>query len=122
MISTFSDNAPDRPRQACNIRRRDAEALARDAQQAVSCDDGAVCSLVRGRDVAGNEAPGLHPVPGLIAARAASDSQPGARDDDCRLAVAIEGGSMRGTLTAGMALALHELVIGGAVVTAFSWQ
>jgi predicted patatin/cPLA2 family phospholipase len=34
---------------------------------------------------------------------------PGARDDGLRIALAIEGGGMRGTISGGMALALHEL-------------
>jgi predicted patatin/cPLA2 family phospholipase len=59
--------------------------------------------------VAKDEVPGFHPVLRLIAERAASGSLPGARDDGYRLAVGIQGGSMRGALTAGMALALHEL-------------
>ena len=36
-------------------------------------------------------------------------SQPGARDDGLRIALAIEGGGMRGVISAGMALALDEL-------------
>jgi predicted acylesterase/phospholipase RssA len=34
---------------------------------------------------------------------------PGHRDDPYRIALSIEGGGMRGTVSAGMALALHEL-------------
>lgn len=59
--------------------------------------------------MAKDEVPGLHPVLRLIAERAASGSLPGARDDGYRLAVAIQGGSMRGALTAGMTLAIDEL-------------
>jgi predicted patatin/cPLA2 family phospholipase len=44
-----------------------------------------------------------------LAARARTGSQPGARDDGLRIALAIEGGGMRGTISGGMALALHEL-------------
>jgi predicted patatin/cPLA2 family phospholipase len=45
----------------------------------------------------------------VLAARARSGSQPGARDDGLRVALAVEGGGMRGTISAGMALTLHEL-------------
>ena len=38
-----------------------------------------------------------------------SGSRPGHRDDPYRIALSIEGGGMRGTVSAGMALALHEL-------------
>jgi predicted patatin/cPLA2 family phospholipase len=40
--------------------------------------------------------------------RARSGSQPGQRADGLRIALAIEGGGMRGTVSAGMALALAE--------------
>ncbi len=50
-----------------------------------------------------------HPVLDLIADRAASGSRPGARDDDARVALAIEGGGMRGAITGGMALAIDKL-------------
>jgi predicted patatin/cPLA2 family phospholipase len=50
-----------------------------------------------------------HEVLRALAARARSGSQPGRRDDGLRIALAIEGGGMRGTISAGMALALHEL-------------
>ena len=45
----------------------------------------------------------------VLAARAAAGSLPGGRDDGFRVALAIEGGGMRGTISAGMALALDEL-------------
>jgi len=45
----------------------------------------------------------------VLAARARADSKPGAREDGLRVALAIEGGGMRGTVSAGMALALDEL-------------
>ncbi|GAA4367596.1 patatin family protein [Actinomadura verrucosospora] len=45
----------------------------------------------------------------VLAERAIAGSQPGARDDGHRVALAIEGGGMRGTVSAGMALAIHEL-------------
>ncbi len=52
-----------------------------------------------------------HPVLQLIADRVAASSRPGARADDARLALAIEGGGMRGAITGGMALAIDELGI-----------
>lgn len=51
----------------------------------------------------------VHPVLALIAKRLAAGGGPGARRDGRRLALAIEGGGMRGTITAGMALGVHEL-------------
>lgn len=45
----------------------------------------------------------------VLAKRVASGSKPGERDDGFRVALSIEGGGMRGTVSAGMALALHEL-------------
>lgn len=50
-----------------------------------------------------------HPVLELIAARSASGSAPRKRDDAARLALAIEGGGMRGAITGGMALAIDRL-------------
>ena len=50
-----------------------------------------------------------HAVLDLIEARAASGSGPGARLDEARLALAIEGGGMRGAITGGMALAIDKL-------------
>jgi predicted patatin/cPLA2 family phospholipase len=50
-----------------------------------------------------------HEVLRALAARARTGSQPGARDDGLRIALAIEGGGMRGTISGGMALALHQL-------------
>jgi predicted patatin/cPLA2 family phospholipase len=50
-----------------------------------------------------------HDVLRLLAGRAESGSQPGKRADDLRIVLAIEGGGMRGTVSAGMAHALHEL-------------
>ncbi|MFE0022820.1 patatin family protein [Amycolatopsis sp. NPDC059021] len=51
----------------------------------------------------------MHPVLELIAERMATGSVPGKRADSRRLAVAIEGGSSRGTYSSGMVLALDEL-------------
>lgn len=45
----------------------------------------------------------------VIDERVRSGSQPGNRSDGLRVALSIEGGGMRGTVSAGMALALHEL-------------
>jgi predicted patatin/cPLA2 family phospholipase len=45
----------------------------------------------------------------VLGERARSGSAPGKRDDGLRIALGIEGGGMRGTITAGMAYALHEL-------------
>jgi predicted patatin/cPLA2 family phospholipase len=45
----------------------------------------------------------------VIDERVRTGSQPGQRSDGLRVALAIEGGGMRGTVSAGMALALHEL-------------
>jgi predicted patatin/cPLA2 family phospholipase len=51
----------------------------------------------------------MHEVLRVLAERTRTGSQPGARRDDVRVALAIEGGGMRGTVSAGMAHALHEL-------------
>lgn len=51
----------------------------------------------------------------MLATRARAGSRPGAREDGFRVALAVEGGGMRGTISAGMALALDEL----GLVTAF---
>src|SRR5215475_12182253 len=56
-----------------------------------------------------------HEVPRVLAERLYADSRPGQRTDGLRIALAIEGGGMRGMVSAGMALALHEL----GVVSAF---
>jgi len=50
-----------------------------------------------------------HEVPRLLAERLRAASRPGHRTDGLRIVLAIEGGGMRGTVSAGMALALHEL-------------
>ncbi|MDJ0347299.1 patatin-like phospholipase family protein [Streptomyces sp. H10-C2] len=52
--------------------------------------------------------PAGHAVLRAVAARIRAGSRPGHRQDGLRLALAIEGGGMRGTFSAGMALALHE--------------
>ncbi len=45
----------------------------------------------------------------VLGARTQAGSLPGERRDGFRVALAIEGGGMRGTISAGMALALDEL-------------
>ena len=50
----------------------------------------------------------MHEVLRLVQERARSGSRPGHRDDQYRIALSIEGGGMRGTVSAGMGLALHE--------------
>ena len=45
----------------------------------------------------------------MLGARAQAGSLPGERRDGFRVALALEGGGMRGTISAGMALALDEL-------------
>jgi predicted acylesterase/phospholipase RssA len=50
----------------------------------------------------------VHEVLRVIEERARSGSRPGHRDDGLRIALSIEGGGMRGTVSAGMALALFE--------------
>ncbi len=49
-----------------------------------------------------------HPVLALLRERAMQDSWPGARADGQRLALALEGGGMRGVVSAGMATALEQ--------------
>ena len=60
-----------------------------------------------------NAAAELRPALALIAERRATGGGPGAHGDGHRLALAIEGGGMRGTITAGMALGVHELGLCG---------
>ena len=50
----------------------------------------------------------MHELLGLIQERVRSGSRPGQRTDPHRIALSIEGGGMRGTVSAGMALALYE--------------
>lgn len=49
-----------------------------------------------------------HPVHELIARRIAERSKPGKRNDDFKLALAIEGGGMRGVIPASMAAAIDH--------------
>jgi predicted acylesterase/phospholipase RssA len=55
------------------------------------------------------EEPPVHKVLRVLGERARAGSLPGERRDGFRVALAIEGGGMRGTISAGMALALDEL-------------
>jgi predicted patatin/cPLA2 family phospholipase len=50
-----------------------------------------------------------HPVVELIRRRRAEGSRPGERQDPHRVALVIEGGAMRGVVSAGMAAALEQL-------------
>jgi predicted patatin/cPLA2 family phospholipase len=50
----------------------------------------------------------VHEVLRVIDERVRSGSRPGNRSDGLRVALSIEGGGMRGTVSGGMALALHE--------------
>ena len=62
-------------------------------------------------DVRGDSSslPADHPVIAALHERLRSGSAPGARDDGMRIALAIEGGGMRGSVAAGMVAALHHL-------------
>jgi predicted patatin/cPLA2 family phospholipase len=51
----------------------------------------------------------VHEVLRVIDERVRAGSRPGERADPYRIALSIEGGGMRGAVSAGMALALHEL-------------
>jgi predicted patatin/cPLA2 family phospholipase len=55
------------------------------------------------------EPPSGHPVAAVLRERAASGSAPGARTDPHRVALVLEGGGMRGVVSAGMAAALERL-------------
>jgi predicted acylesterase/phospholipase RssA len=57
----------------------------------------------------GTDAPPARPLLHLLQGRVQSGSRPGQRADGHRVVLSVEGGGMRGTLTAGMAHALHEL-------------
>ena len=50
-----------------------------------------------------------HPVVGLIRRRREESSMPGHRDDGRRIALVIEGGGMRGVVSAGMTAAIEQL-------------
>jgi predicted patatin/cPLA2 family phospholipase len=50
-----------------------------------------------------------HPVPKLLFARARARTRPGEHSDGCKLGLAVEGGGMRGIVSAGMLCALEQL-------------
>lgn len=54
------------------------------------------------------------PVLALVLQRAAAGSRPGAREDPHRLYLAVEGGGMRGAVTAGMGVVLEAAGLTGA--------
>jgi predicted patatin/cPLA2 family phospholipase len=54
-----------------------------------------------------------HPVTEVLRARAQAGSAPGARRDPHRVALVLEGGGMRGVISAGMAAALERLGLTG---------
>jgi predicted patatin/cPLA2 family phospholipase len=53
--------------------------------------------------------PSQHPVAQVLRERADAGSQPGARQDGHRVALVLEGGGMRGVVSAGMVAALERL-------------
>lgn len=59
--------------------------------------------------------PGLPSAAEVIHQRLVDGSKPGERDDPYRLALAIEGGGMRGVVSAGMLVALEQLGMTGCV-------
>ncbi|MFD1047551.1 patatin-like phospholipase family protein, partial [Kibdelosporangium lantanae] len=50
-----------------------------------------------------------HPVAEVLRRRRETGSQPGQRDDPHKVGLAVEGGGMRGVVSGGMLVALHEL-------------
>lgn len=50
-----------------------------------------------------------HPVLDLVRARKEAGGRPGAHDDGCKLGLAVEGGGMRGVVSAAMLTALDDL-------------
>src|SRR4051794_30226330 len=50
-----------------------------------------------------------HPVLRVLRERRRSGSAPGQRDDGCRVALAVEGGGLRGVVSAAMLQALEDL-------------
>ena len=54
-------------------------------------------------------APSSHPVARILRERADAGSVPGAREDSHRVALVLEGGGMRGVVSAGMVAALERL-------------
>jgi predicted patatin/cPLA2 family phospholipase len=61
-------------------------------------------------DVNPSPSPGFpHPVTDVLRKREEEDSQPGERNDPYRVALVVEGGGMRGVVSAGMAAVLERL-------------
>jgi predicted patatin/cPLA2 family phospholipase len=54
-----------------------------------------------------------HPVTEVLRGRAEQGSEPGARDDPHRVALVLEGGGMRGVVSAGMTAAIERLGLTG---------
>jgi len=50
-----------------------------------------------------------HPAVELALERARTGSRPGNRTDGCRLGLVVEGGGMRGCVSAGSLMALYQL-------------
>jgi predicted patatin/cPLA2 family phospholipase len=53
----------------------------------------------------------VHELLKILGERVRTGSRPGDRADGYRVALSVEGGGMRGVVSAGMALALHELAL-----------
>jgi len=68
-----------------------------------------VYKQVRGKSATSLALSGQHQVLQAIRARVMSDSKPGARGDGLKIGLAIEGGGMRGCVSAGMAVCLDKL-------------
>jgi hypothetical protein len=64
---------------------------------------------IRGDSMTSAAVSSQHEVLRAIKARALMGSKPGARNDHMKIALAIEGGGMRGSVSAGMAAALEQL-------------
>ena len=64
---------------------------------------------IRGSSASSQALSGQHQVLEAIKTRVESRSKPGARRDKHKIALAIEGGGMRGCVSAGMAAALEQL-------------
>ena len=68
------------------------------------------CNHTHRMEVNPPPSPGFsHPVTDVLREREEQDSRPGERRDPYRVALAVEGGGMRGVVSAGMAAALERL-------------
>jgi predicted patatin/cPLA2 family phospholipase len=67
----------------------------------------------RARTAVAAAPPADHPVMTVLRERAAGGSRPGARDDPHTVALVLEGGGMRGVVSAGMAAAFERLGLTG---------